>query len=189
MEPEAWHSSSVPRPIERLAYGIAAHRATIAPKEHTIRPGPRRHVLGPGRDGDHDDLLRSGSPVRPERFSHSCEEVGLVNAAGDLHALELAVELDIGVIVASVLVEVKERSVAPGKVAAPALSQLRELAQLPQQRCQLIKVLLRCMTHTSSITLDVGQRKEAGDPACDPRANVGGDSAAGRDRIQPAPNL
>jgi len=84
----------------------------------------------------------------------------LVGAAGDLHALELAVELDIGVIVASILVKVKERPAASRKVASLALSQLRKLAQLRQQRLQLIKILLRCMPHGSSITLDVRTAQE-----------------------------
>jgi hypothetical protein len=117
-------------------------------------------AAGSERSALSGDLLKHQIAVRLERFFHPCEEVGLVPAAGDLHALELAVELDIDVVVASVLVEVKQRPAAPRKVAAPALSQLRELAQLRQQRLQLVEVLLRCVPHVSSITLDVRAAQE-----------------------------
>jgi hypothetical protein len=43
--------------------------------------------------------------------------------------------------------KVKERVVAQRKVAAPSLSQLGKLAQLRQQRLELIKVLRRGMPH------------------------------------------
>jgi hypothetical protein len=58
----------------------------------------------------------------------------------------------------------------------PSNSQLRELAQLRQQRLQLVKILLRCVPHVSSITLDVRAAQEAGNPACDPRAITRGAS-------------
>lgn len=119
---------------------------------------PRTVTSGSARHRVRTRSTMSAGPLLDrsrERFLHPREEMGLVGAAGDLHALEFAVEFDINVIVASIFVEVKERPIAPGKGAARALPQLRELAQLGQQRLQLIKVVLRCMPHGSSITSDV----------------------------------
>jgi hypothetical protein len=48
-------------------------------------------------------------------------------------------------------VEVQERVRPPGEVAALALPQLRELAQLRQQWLQAIKIFVRGVPHTSSI--------------------------------------
>lgn len=67
------------------------------------------------------------SRAQPERFSHLCEEIGLLVVAGDLHALERAVEPDIDVEVTGILVEVKERAGSPREIAALALPQLGEL--------------------------------------------------------------
>ncbi len=63
--------------------------------------------------------------------------------------------------------EVKERPRAESEITTLALPQLGELAQLHQQRLYVIKVLLRCMPHASSMTLDVKATQE---PTCTCRA-------------------
>jgi len=80
-------------------------------------------------------------------------------AAGDLQALELAIEPDIDIEVARIFVEMKERPGSPREVTPLTLTQLGEPAQLHQQRLQAIKVFLRCMPHASSMTLTPRQRK------------------------------
>ena len=47
--------------------------------------------------------------------------------------------------------EMQERSGATGKVARPALSELRKPAQLDQQALQTIKIILYCVPHTLSM--------------------------------------
>jgi hypothetical protein len=91
---------------------------------------------------------------------HQVKKRGLFGLARDSHPLELAAELDIDVEVASIFVEVKKGVRPPGEVAALALSQPRELAQLRQQRGQAVKILLGCVPHSSSIAAGTAQRKE-----------------------------
>jgi hypothetical protein len=55
-------------------------------------------------------------------------------------------------------VEVQERVRPPGEVAALALPQLRELAQLRQQWLQAIKIFVRGVPHTSSMAPGTGRR-------------------------------
>jgi len=78
--------------------------------------------------------LSRRSDARLQRFSHSCEQVGLFGLAGDLHALELGIEPDINVQIVGILVEMKQCTVGTREATALALSQLRQLAQLHQQR-------------------------------------------------------
>jgi len=68
------------------------------------------------------------------RFLHSREKVRLVGVAGDLHALEDGIESDIRVQIASILVEMKKCTAGAREGPALALPQLRQLAQLHQQR-------------------------------------------------------
>lgn len=91
---------------------------------------------------------------------HSCEKVGLFGVAGDLHALELGIEPDVDVQIASILMEMKQCTVGSREAAALALPQLRQLAQLRQQRLKLIKVFPRCMPHASSMPLDAWTSQE-----------------------------
>jgi proteasome activator-like protein len=95
-----------------------------------------------------------------ERISYQGEELGLFGGARDPHPLELAAQFDVDVEVASILMEVQEGVRSPGEVAAFALPQLRELTQLGQQRRQAVKILLRCVPHSSSIVVGVAQRKD-----------------------------
>lgn len=67
--------------------------------------------------------------------------------------MERAVEPHVDVIVAGILVEMKERSRTPREGAALALTQLRELAELHEQCLDLIKVFRRCVPHTQIMTL------------------------------------
>jgi len=83
--------------------------------------------------------------------------------AGDPHAFEVAAEPRIDIEVASILVEVKERPRSSRKIAALALPQLGQFAELRQQRRQAIKIFLRCMPHTSSMAPDVRAMQE---PPC-----------------------
>ncbi|MFZ0129059.1 MAG: hypothetical protein WAL77_06525 [Candidatus Dormiibacterota bacterium] len=64
--------------------------------------------------------------------AHTCEEIGLVLAAGDLRATERAVESHVDVKLAAVFVEVKKRPGAPREGTTLALSQLGKLAELHQ---------------------------------------------------------
>ncbi len=79
--------------------------------------------------------------------------MGLLGSGGYPHALKGVAESDIGVEVASILVEVQERAGAPRESAAPALPQLRQPSEFRQQRLKAIKVFLRRMSHRSSMTL------------------------------------
>jgi len=58
----------------------------------------------------------------------------LLITAGDLHALELAVELHIDIEVTGICVEVKERPGSLREIAALALPQSGQLAESRQQR-------------------------------------------------------
>jgi hypothetical protein len=62
------------------------------------------------------------------------QEVRLFGGAGDFQALELALEPDIDVERTGIGVEVKKCAAAARKRAALALAQLRQLAQLYEQR-------------------------------------------------------
>jgi hypothetical protein len=71
----------------------------------------------------------------------------LLVCASHLDALELAMEPDVDVKVASILVEVEESPGPPREGAALSLSQLGNPAQACKQGLQPLKVLRRCMTH------------------------------------------
>jgi hypothetical protein len=105
--------------------------------------------------------VNSLSRGRLERCSHLCKEIRLLVAAGDLQALELAVEPGVDVEVTGILVEVKERLGAPREITALALPQLGEPAQLHQQCLQAVKVILRRVPHGSSMTWDVKATQRA----------------------------
>ncbi len=69
-----------------------------------------------------------------ERGFYQGKEAGLVGVAGDLQALELAIEPDVDVQGTSILVEVQEGAAASRERAALTLSKLRQLAQPRKQR-------------------------------------------------------
>src|SRR5215470_12156578 len=98
-----------------------------------------------------DAELRDGLRTPIECIPHPVQEEVLLAVAGDPHALKLAVELDINVNVASVLVEMKKRRGSPRKIAALSLTQLGEFAQFREQRLYPIKIFLRCVPHASSM--------------------------------------
>jgi hypothetical protein len=107
-------------------------------------------------------MERRLSPVAPapdawlaECRLHEGEEIGLFGLAGDLKALELAIEPDIDEQGTGILMEMEKCAIAPRERTAFALAQLRQLAQFDQQRLYLIKIFLGCMPHASSITQDL----------------------------------
>src|SRR5262249_25945652 len=79
---------------------------------------------------------------RPECLTHPHEEASLLSSGGHPDALERAVQPDIGVQVAVIFVEMKERTGTPREIAALALPQLCKLAQPRQQLLQTIKITL-----------------------------------------------
>jgi len=49
VKPETQHPGAAPGTVERLPYGVATHRATVAADEHPILTCPARHVLDQDR--------------------------------------------------------------------------------------------------------------------------------------------
>ena len=85
VEPESWHACLEASAVESLPDCITAHRPTIAPDEHSIRPGPLRHVLRQ----DRDDVRRNHHrPLACVRLDSASKAVGPLAA----HSLARAFE-------------------------------------------------------------------------------------------------
>jgi hypothetical protein len=119
-----------------LAVDLSADDPQAGAAEYAAAALTAFEGVGDDRGNVHDDAWRNvlgerkpspscgRSKSRLERFSYLREELGLFTATGDLHALELAAEPDIGVEVARILVEVKERPGSPREIAPLPLPQL-----------------------------------------------------------------
>ena len=87
------------------------------------------------------------------------EQSDLFNPTCDPHALECAGEPDVDVELASILMKVQEGPGSAREVAALALSQPGERAQVRQEYFYPIKVFLSGMSHAPSMTQDIPARQ------------------------------
>jgi hypothetical protein len=102
-------------------------------------------------------------------MAHPFEEAGLLSPGGHPDALERVVQPDVGVQVAVIFMEMKERTGTPRERAALALPQLRKPAQFRQQLLQAIEITLRRMPHAPSMPPPARKHKSH---LCVPPTNV-----------------